>query len=65
MKTTIWSKFGLARTNHNQPFWLLDTVLIPLRIPQRLDLDVLGLLDLVCGAMADEDWLTTPFYDDL
>jgi hypothetical protein len=55
----------VAHTNHDQPFWLLDTILIPLRVSQCLDLNVLGFLDLVCCAVADEDWLATPFDDDL
>jgi hypothetical protein len=55
----------VAHTNHDQPFWLLDTILIPLRVPQCLDFDVLGFLDLVCGSVADEDWLATPFDDNL
>ena len=52
-------------TNHDQPFRLLDTVLILLRIPQCLNLHVLGFLDLVGGAVADEDGLASPFDDDL
>jgi hypothetical protein len=54
-----------ARTNHDQPFWLLNTVFIPFGISQCLDFDVLGFLDLVCGSVADEDWLATPFDNDL
>lgn len=53
------------RTNHDQPLWLLDTVLILLGVSQCLDLDVLGLLDLVGGSVANEDWLSSPLDDDL
>jgi hypothetical protein len=61
------SRRGLERahTDHDQPFRLLDTVLILLRIPQRLDLDALGLLDFIGGSVADEDWLASPFDNDL
>lgn len=52
-------------TNHNQPIWLLHTLSIGLWVTQRLNLDVLGLGDLAGGAVTDENWLTTPFDDDL
>jgi hypothetical protein len=53
------------RTNHDQPFWLLDTILIPLGIAQCFDLDVPGLLDVLGGSVSDKDWLASPFYNDL
>jgi hypothetical protein len=53
------------RTNHDQPLRLLNTILILLGIPQCLNLDVLGLLDLVRGSVANEDWLASPFDEDL
>jgi hypothetical protein len=34
-------------------------------VAESLNLDVLGLLDLVGGTVADEDWLATPLDDDL
>lgn len=52
-------------TNHDQPLRLLNTILILLGIPQCLDLDVLGLLDLVGGSVANEDWLASPFDENL
>jgi hypothetical protein len=52
-------------TNHDQPLRLLNTVGIGLRIPQCLDLDALGFLDLCGGSVADEDRLASPFDDDL
>jgi hypothetical protein len=52
-------------TNHDQPLWLLDSVGIVLWISQGLNLDVLGLLDLLGGSVSDEDWLTTPLDNDL
>lgn len=55
----------VLHTNHDQPFWLLDTVSIGLWISQSLNLDVLGLLNLVGGSVSDEDGLTTPFDNDL
>lgn len=55
----------MIHTNHNQPFWLLDTVGIGLWVSQALDLDVLSLLDLISGTVTNEDWLSTPLDDDL
>ena len=52
-------------TNHDQPLRLLDTVCILLRVSQDRDLDVLGLLDLIGCAVADEDGLASPFDDHL
>ncbi len=52
-------------TNHDQPLRLLNTVGIRLRIPQCLDLDALGFLDLCGSSVTDEDGLASPFDDDL
>jgi hypothetical protein len=52
-------------TKHNKPLRLLDTVLIGLRIPEGLPVNVGGFLDLVAGTVTDEDGLATPFDDDL
>ena len=62
-----WGKtVGMVlRTNHDQPLRFLNTILILLGIPQCLNLDVLGLLDLVRGSVANEDWLASPFDNDL
>ena len=54
-----------AYTKHNEPFGLLDTIAVGLRISERFPFDVLGVLDFVGGAMADEDGLAAPFDDDL
>lgn len=52
-------------TKHNEPLRLLDTVLVGLRIPESLPVNVGGFLDLVAGSVTDEDGLATPFDDDL
>jgi hypothetical protein len=54
-----------GRTQHDQPLGLLDTITVLLRVSQRLPLCVLGLLNLVLGAVSDEDGLATPLDDDL
>ena len=59
------SGFERGNTNHDQPLRLLDTVLIPLGISQRLDFHVLGFLDFVGSSVADEDGLASPFDDNL
>jgi hypothetical protein len=55
----------MAHTNHDQPLRLLDTILILLGVSQCLHFDIFGFLNLVCGAVADEDWLATPFDNNL
>lgn len=63
-----WCLYGLdsgMRTKHNQPFGLLDTVRIGLGVTERLPLCVLSLLDLILGAVSDENWLASPLDDDL
>lgn len=52
-------------TKHNKPLRLLDTVLIRLRIAESLPVNVRRFLDLVAGAVTDEDGLAAPFDDDL
>ena len=54
-----------ADTEHDEPFGLLDAIAIGLRISERFPLYGLGFLDLVGGAVADEDGLATPFDDYL
>jgi hypothetical protein len=52
-------------TDHDQPLGLLNTVLVLLRISQRCNIDAFSLLDLICGPVSDENWLASPFDDDL
>jgi hypothetical protein len=52
-------------TKHDEPFGLLYTIRVGLRISESLPVVIVGLLDLISGAVADEDGLATPFDDDL
>ena len=54
-----------ADTQHDEPLWLLDTVSIRLWVTKCLPVKVLGLLDLVCSSVTDENWLTTPLDDNV
>ena len=54
-----------CRTKHDEPLGVLNTLLVGLRITQRGVVDLVGLVDLALGAVADEDGLTTPLDDDL
>lgn len=54
-----------ADTQHDQPFRLLNAVRIGLRVSQGLNLDGVGLFDLVGCSVADEDGLASPFDNDL
>lgn len=54
-----------ADPQHDEPLRLLGAVGISLRVPQGLDLDSVGLLDLVGCSVADEDGLASPFDNDL
>ena len=54
-----------SHTKHDQPFGLLDTVLVRLGISQLLPVDLVGLVDLLLCAVADEDGLASPLDDDL
>ena len=54
-----------ARTQHDQPFRLLDTGRVGLGVSQRLPLGILSLLDLVLGTVSDEDGLASPLDNDL
>lgn len=56
---------GMHRTKHDQPFGLLYTVAVGLRISQTFPFSILGFLDLICCAVTDEDGLATPLDDDL
>lgn len=52
-------------TQHDQPFGFLHAVGIRLRVAQAFPFGVLGLFDLVFGAVADEDGFAAPFDDYL
>jgi hypothetical protein len=54
-----------ADTQHDEPFGLLHSRVIALGITEGLPVGALGLLDLVGGAMSDEDWLASPLDDDV
>lgn len=54
-----------VRTQHDQPLGLLDTVRVGLGVTESLPLGVVGLLDLVFGAVSDEDGLASPLDNDL
>ena len=54
-----------ADTEHNEPFGLLNAIAVRLRISKRFPFHILGVLDFVGGAVADEDGLTAPFDDYL
>ena len=57
--------FRLSRTKHDKPLGLLDTVLVGLGVTEGLPFGLLGLVDLLLGAVTDEDGLTTPLDDNL
>lgn len=52
-------------TQHDEPLGLLDTLLVGLGVAQGGDVDLVGLIDLGLGAVADEDGLASPLDDDL
>lgn len=54
-----------GRTEHYQPLRFLDAVGVGLGISQRLPFCIFGFLDLVGGAVADEDGFAAPFDDYL
>jgi hypothetical protein len=54
-----------AHAQHNQPLGFLNSLLIRLRIAESFPIDILGLFDLVWGAMSDKDGLAAPFDDDV
>ena len=55
----------ISRTQHDEPFGLLDAVLVGLGVAEGGNGDLVGLFDLVGGTVADEDGLATPLDDDL
>ena len=50
-----------ADAQHDEPFRLLDTIGIGLRVAKFGDVDIFGFFDLVGGAVADEDGFAAPF----
>ena len=54
-----------ADAEHDEPLGALDAVLVGLGVAQGGDVDLVGLLDLVLGSVADEDGLAAPLDDDL
>jgi hypothetical protein len=54
-----------ADTQHDQPLGALHTLVIGLGVTERLPLGLAGLGDLLLGAVADENGLTTPLDDNL
>ena len=55
----------MGHTDHDQPLGLLDTIRIGLRVTQGLPVGLVRLVDLVLGAVADENGLAAPFDDHL
>jgi hypothetical protein len=56
---------GGRRTQHDEPLRLLDTVLIGLGVAEGRDVNLVGLVNLLLGTVADEDGLAAPLDDDL
>lgn len=54
-----------ADSQHHQPFGLLHSVVVILRISQGLDIHLVGLVDFVQGSVSDENGLSLPFNDDV
>lgn len=54
-----------SRTQHDKPLGLLDTVVVGLGVTERGNGDLVGLVDLGLGAVADEDGLASPLDDNL
>jgi len=52
-------------TQHDEPLGSLGSVAILLRVSQRLDVDGVGLVDLVRRSVSDENRLSSPFDDEV
>lgn len=52
-----------AHAEHDEPLGFLDTIVVRLRVPEGLPVDVARLVDLVLRAMADKDGLAAPLDD--
>jgi hypothetical protein len=57
--------FGGRHTQHDEPLRLLDAVLVGLGVAEGGDVDLVGLVNLLLGTVADEDGLASPLDDDL
>jgi len=47
-----------TNTEHDQPFGSLNTVVVVLRVTEGLDVDLVGIGDLVGSSVTDEDGLS-------
>ena len=54
-----------ANTEHDQPLWFLNSCIVRLGVPKRLDIDILRLFDFLLGPVTNEHRLTTPLDDDV
>jgi len=54
-----------AYANHDQPFRLLNTVLVWFGVSKGFPFCVLGFFDLAFSSVTDEDGLASPFHEDL
>lgn len=54
-----------ANAQHDEPLGVLDAVGILLGVAQGRDLHLVGLVDLIGSAVADEDGLAAPLDNDL
>lgn len=50
-----------THTKHDQPLWLLHSVIVRLGVPHRLPISSPGFLDLIRGSVSDEDGFAAPF----
>ena len=57
----FWEDF----TNHDEPFWFLDTLGVGLGVSKSFPFCAFGFFDFVFGAVADEDGFAAPFDDYL
>lgn len=56
---------GIAYTQHDKPLWPLHSVVISLGITQALDVNLVGLLNLVGSSVSDENRLSSPLDDQV
>lgn len=54
-----------ADTKHDEPLGALGALLVGLGVTERLDVNVVGLSNLVGRAVTDEDGLSTPLDDEV
>lgn len=58
-------KYAILHTQHYEPLWLFDSIFVWLGISQDLPIGILGFFDFLRRAVADENWFSSPFYNDL